>query len=376
MEDFKEQYRQELVYQEIKSNKHTLEGFMWFLAGIACIWLLTTIGFFRVDKKLITIAFVSTFILFLLPLYLYFRGDLSKPGYKYFFLGLICVVCGIITSFLSIHAVLLYVAPLLFAIQYRKRRTIWFVYVVNLVTMTISSFVSFYYGICDLNLFLESQHVRKWYLDMVAEGTLTLPINGNPVFVIVVFEILPRSMILFAFSIIMQYSVVSSNEDAFRIARLTYLKETDIRTRVFNKNKYEEMVAEYYPKIEQVSAIFWDMNNLKDINDKYGHAMGDKGIERFSFVLHRYSSERCRIYRIGGDEFLMIMDNPASSEVENIVKSVRETLEKDNAENSIKISSAVGFAVGKGKDIAEVVKKADVHMYEDKRLGKERVCAF
>ena len=218
--------------------------------------------------------------------------------------------------------------------------------------------------------------MRKWYLDMVAEGTLTLPINENPVFVIVVFEILPRSMILLAFSIIMQYSVVSSNEDAFRIARLTYLKETDIRTRVFNKNKYEEMVAEYYPKIEQVSAIFWDMNNLKDINDKYGHAMGDKGIERFSFVLHRYSSERCRIYRIGGDEFLMIMDNPASSEVENIVKSVRETLEKDNAENSIKISSAVGFVVGKGKDIAEVVKKADVHMYEDKRLGKERVCAF
>ncbi|MGN0351809.1 MAG: GGDEF domain-containing protein [Roseburia sp.] len=376
MEDFKEQYRQELVYQEIKSNKHTLEGFMWFLAVIGVIWLLTMTGFFKVDKRLLTMAFVSAFILFLLPLYLYFKSDLSKAWYKYFFLALICVVSGVITSFLSFHAVLLYVAPLLFAIQYRKRSTIWFVYVVNLVTMTISSFISFYYGICDLNLFLESQHVRKWYMDIVAGGTLSLPVNDNLAFIILVFEILPRSMILLAFSIVMQYTVVSSNEDAFRIARLTYLKETDIKTGVFNKNKYEEMVTEYYPKIEQIAVVFWDLNNLKCINDKYGHAMGDKGIERFSFILHSYSSDRCRVYRIGGDEFLMIMDNPDSGEVEAIVKSVRETLEENKIGNTIKLSSAVGFAFGKGKDVTEVVKKADVHMYEDKRLGKERVCAF
>lgn len=371
MEDFKEQYRQELIYQEIKSNKRTLKSFIWFLVTIAFIWLLTVTGFFEVDKKLITIAFATTVVLFVPPLYLFFKGDLSKPWLKYFFLSLICIVSAVIISFLSFHAVLLYVVPLLFAIQYRRRSTIWFAYVVNTITMLISSFISFYYGICDLNLLLQSQHVRSWYLDIITESALNIPFNDNPVFIIIVFEVFPRSIILFVFSVMMQYTVVGSDEDAFRIAQLTYLKETDAGTRVFNKNKYEEMVAEYYPEIENAAVAFWDLNNLKYINDKYGHAMGDKVIEKLSAVLNSYSDDRCRVYRVGGDEFLMIIDNPVQNETEQIVEAVRKELEANKVDDRIKVSSAAGFAVGKGKDILEVVKIADARMYENKKLSKE-----
>lgn len=371
MEDFKEQYRQELIYQEIKSNKRTLKSFIWFLVTIAFIWLLTVTGFFEVDKKLITIAFATTVVLFVPPLYLFFKGDLSKPWLKYFFLSLICIVSAVIISFLSFHAVLLYVVPLLFAIQYRRRSTIWFAYVVNTITMLISSFISFYYGICDLNLLLQSQHVRSWYLDIITESALNIPFNDNPVFIIIVFEVFPRSIILFVFSIMMQYTVVGSDEDAFRIAQLTYLKETDAGTRVFNKNKYEEMVAEYYPEIENAAVAFWDLNNLKYINDKYGHAMGDQVIEKLSAVLNSHSDDRRRVYRVGGDEFLMIIDNPVQNETEQIVEAVRKELEANKVDGRIKVSSAAGFAVGKGKDILEVVKIADARMYENKKLSKE-----
>ncbi len=371
MEDFKEQYRQELIYQEIKANKHTLKGFVWFLLGVAFIWLLTVTNFFEVDKKLITIAFVSTLVLFMPSLYIFLKSDLSKQWIKYFLLTLICVVSGVIISFLSFHAVLLYVIPLLFAIQYRRSSTVWFVYVTNTVTMLISSLVSFYYGLCDLNLLLESQHTRNWYLNMITEGALNIPFNENPVFIIIVFEVFPRDIILLVFSIMLQYTIVSSNEDALRIAKLTYLKETDTRTKVFNKNKYQEMVEGYYPQIDEIAAVFWDLNNLKDINDRYGHAMGDKAIEKLSAVLHGYASDRCRIYRIGGDEFLMIIDNPAFQEAENIAQAVKAELEAGNADAKIKISSAVGFAVGSGKDILEVVQLADTQMYENKKHSKE-----
>lgn len=371
MEDFKEQYRRELVYQEIKSNKHTLKGFSWFLIAVAFIWLLTVTGFFEVDKKLITIAFLSNIVLFIPAMYIYLKNDLSKQWIKYFLLLLICIVSAIIVSFLSFHAVLIYVVPLLFAIQYRRRRIIWFVYAVNTVTMLVSSLVSFYYGICDLNILLQSQHVRSWYLDVITEGALNIPFNENPVFIIIVFEVFPRSIMLFVFSVMMQYTVVSSNEDAYRIAKLTYLKETDTKTRVFNKNKYVEMVKEYYPKIEQIAVLFWDLNNLKVINDKYGHAMGDKIIEKLSSVLFAHSGDRCRVYRIGGDEFLMIIDNPKQNEAETIIQSVQGKLEADNADNEIKVSSAVGFALGSGADILEVVKTADVRMYENKKRSKE-----
>lgn len=371
MEDFKEQYRQELIYQEIKANRHTLRGFLWFLIAVAFIWLLTMIGFFEVDKNLITIAFVSTIVLFLPALYIFLRSDLSMPWLKYFFLALICVVSAVIISFLSFHAVLLYVVPLLFAIQYRRRSTIWFVYAVNTVTMLISSLISFYYGLCDLNLLLESQHTRSWYLNTITESALNIPFNENPVFIIIVFEVFPRSIILFVFSIMMQYMVVNSSEDAFRIAQLTYLKETDTKTRVYNKNKYEEMVTEYYPKVERIAVVFWDLNNLKHINDRYGHAMGDKAIEKLSSVLYDHSSERCRVYRIGGDEFLMIIDNPYENETGCIVKSVKEKLEANNADDKIKVSSAVGYAFGEGSDVLKVVEEADARMYENKKQSKE-----
>ena len=85
MEDFKEQYRQELIYQEIKSNRHTVKGFVWFLIAVGVIWLFTVTGFFLVDKVHVTIAFAVTFILFIPVFAVYWKGDLSKPWLKYFF---------------------------------------------------------------------------------------------------------------------------------------------------------------------------------------------------------------------------------------------------------------------------------------------------
>ena len=371
MNDIREQYEKELIYQEIKSNKHTLKGIAWFLAAAVLIWSLNIIGFFEVDQKLITIALVSTIVLFIPAMIFYFKGDLSKPWVKYLFLSLICIVSSVIITFMSYHAVLLYVIPLLFAIQYRRQSTIWFVYAVNTITMTISSLASFYYGICDLNILLQSQHVRDWYLNIITDGALNIPFNEDPVFVIIVFEVFPRSIIMLVFSIMMRYTVVSSNEDAYRIAQLTYMKETDTKTRVFNKNKYEDMVKEYYPKIERITVLFWDLNNLKAINDECGHAVGDQAIEKFSSILLEYSSDKRNVYRIGGDEFLIIIDNPSDNEAEFIINEVKTKLNKGNQGDIKNISSAVGLASGKGKDIFEVVKRADANMYKDKRFSKE-----
>ncbi|MBR6637737.1 MAG: diguanylate cyclase [Lachnospiraceae bacterium] len=373
MDDFKSQYEQELKLQEINSNKHILKGFIWFLSALGLVWLLTITGFFDVNKYLVTIAFFATLIMFIPPLCIFFKGDLSNPKLKYYFLSLICVVSAVIISVLTVHAVLLYVIPLLYAIQYRKSRIIWFVYLINTFTMLISSIIGFYYGICDLNILLESQHVRAWYLELLADGSFKIPFNEKPLFIIVVFEVFPRSIILFVFSIMMHYTVSSSNRDAFKIAQLTYLKETDTRTKAFNKNKYEEMLAEYYPKIDRVAVMFWDMNDLKRINDLHGHATGDKAIDKLCRILHDYASPRCRIYRIGGDEFVMIIDNPKLNEAENIIATAKEKIELANKHEQIKLSSAVGLAYGRGDSIDGVIAKADARMYKDKKKCKENI---
>ena len=274
-------------------------------------------------------------------------------------------------TFLSFHAVLVYTLPLLFAVQYRRRRTIWFVYIVNTITMLISSLTSFYYGICDLNILLQSQHMRSWYMDIITDNALNIPFNENPVFIIIVFEVFPRSIMLLVFSVMMCYAVVNSNEDALKIAQLTYLKETDIRTNVFNKNKYEEMIKNYYPKIGKVGVIFWDLNNLKSINDQYGHSVGDEVIEKLSSFINLHSTQTRNAYRVGGDEFVMVIDNPVNEEIEAIIKEVDERIKNAMIHGNITISCAAGYAVGLGKDIEKVAKEADEAMYKNKKLIKE-----
>ncbi len=125
--------------------------------------------------------------------------------------------------------------PLLFAAHYRHRKALWFTYIINSVSVLLSMVLGFFYGICDLNLLFEGSHKRDWYLTVVASGT-GYSFNSDPVFVLLVFGVLPRCMILLVITFMLQDIVLRSSEDELRIAQLTYLKETDSGTKVFNKN--------------------------------------------------------------------------------------------------------------------------------------------
>lgn len=126
----------------------------------------------------------------------------------------------------------------------------------------------------------------------------------------------------------------------------------------------------YSADIERVAVIFWDLNNLKVTNDRLGHAEGDALIEKMSAILYGWMDRRCRVYRVGGDEFLMVLDNPEASETENMIAGIRRQMSETRTDNGFVISSAVGYSEGSGKDICEVVKQADESMYKDKARCK------
>lgn len=133
------------------------------------------------------------------------------------------------------------------------------------------------------------------------------------------------------------------------------------------------MVSMYYPNVDNITVIFWDLNNLKIINDTYGHEYGDKALSALAFVLYAHSDEQSRrVYRFGGDEFVMIIDNPHDGEADRIISAVKNELIKCSSDISIEISSAVGVASGNGSDIIEIVKNADSAMYADKQLCHHR----
>ncbi len=371
IEDFKTQYERELIYQETNANKRTIKGFVWFLLAVGLVWVLTMLGIFEVNKTLTSFAFFSNVLLYLGPFYLMLRGDLSKPWVKYYLLTFLCLTSAVIISLLSYHAVLLYVFPLMYTIHYRKRRLLWFSYFMNFLTVTVSSVLSFYYGICDLNILLQSQHTRNWYLALAAEGPLHIPFNEDPLFVILFYMIFPRAIIVLVFTVMMHYTISNNTNEVYRIAQLTYLKDMDASTNVLNKNKYEDMVAHYYPTVNRIAVLFWDLNDLKKINDEFGHAMGDRTIQKLASILNSFSGDRCRTYRIGGDEFLLILDDPEAGYPETLCADIRKKINRANESKDVRIHAAVGLAYGTGTNILDVVKEADTKMYECKNEMKQ-----
>lgn len=346
-------------------------GLLWIFAGVFFFWMLTMLGIFVVQETSMTIAFILSAVICIYVWLLQYMSRLDAPWVKYALMTVVCVVAGILGTFLSFHAVFVYVLPLLFAIQYRDQAVLWFSYAVNGIAMLASMLLGFYYGLCDLNLLLASNHTREWYLEHLTGDMIPVAINANVNFVIVVYGFFPRMIILLIFVIMLRYTLISNYEDALRIADLTYRKETDAATKLFNKNKYEEMADSYYPQKPWIAAIFWDVNNLKMINDRFGHSTGDLLLETVSARLSEQTDERKQAYRVGGDEFVLLIENPIPGEPEKIISTVREQLKKNHEDGGLKVTSAVGWAEGPGSQIREIVSTADQRMYEDKVKSKQ-----
>ncbi len=110
----------------------------------------------------------------------------------------------------------------------------------------------------------------------------------------------------------------------------------------------------------------FDMNNLKLINDRQGHMEGDKAIIAMHNIIQECAPANSRVYRFGGDEFVMVFYNVNMSTVYSTTYCIREKF----AESSY--GCAIGIAEWKPEQsFQEVYNIADEQMYEDKKRQKE-----
>jgi diguanylate cyclase (GGDEF)-like protein len=144
---------------------------------------------------------------------------------------------------------------------------------------------------------------------------------------------------------------------------------TDSLTRLKNMTAYEED-CKTFPLTG--TFIFADANNLKYINDIYGHAAGDTLLLKISEVLKKVFGNE--VYRIGGDEFAILTTDNKNS-VEKKITVIEKTLEKYTKldKEGVVYSCAIGVAYGDGtKTIEELKTLADEAMYENKEDYKNK----
>lgn len=151
--------------------------------------------------------------------------------------------------------------------------------------------------------------------------------------------------------------------------KLTFMSFNDAATGLNNKNKYINYIDNIkYNKIKSIGIAFIDINGLKKINDTQGHEFGDRAIKEVSESLKRYFRKQ-DIYRVGGDEFVIISENILKETFSQKVNSInRYFLEL------MEYSISIGYLwEDKGIDISHLTNKADEYMYQAKRAYYEYV---
>lgn len=167
--------------------------------------------------------------------------------------------------------------------------------------------------------------------------------------------------------VIVQSRIVS---DATATAELyNKLSYSDALTGLPNRRGYGEFVDNFEGD-NTVAAVFADVNSLKKVNDSLGHQAGDKLIQRAANLLKKYM-EGGIVYRISGDEFVCIFENPDLEAFEEKMKKFA-----DKILSSGRILS-FGYKISQGEKLQSVINAAEQKMYVDKQryyeeTGKER----
>jgi len=155
-------------------------------------------------------------------------------------------------------------------------------------------------------------------------------------------------------------------------AELTNKLHTDTLTNAFTREKLEEdiqSVKDRKNKFQTNSIAFIDIDNFKEINDKYGHDKGDWVLETFVWVV---SEEEIKIYRFGGDEFILSSSISAEELYERLIyKNENFKYEtKKHLGQTVTISCGIIHATDFTQ---EEIKRADNLMYDIKRTGKNLI---
>lgn len=162
-------------------------------------------------------------------------------------------------------------------------------------------------------------------------------------------------------------SMTERMEKAFFI-KLAY---TDVLTELPNRTSFEEKVASYRSAGEERPLIVMmaDMDNLKSINDNFGHSVGDNAIILLAEKLQRHFAGVCDCYRIGGDEFCVISEKLSAGEFEERVRALRDEIALNNiGDRAINVSC--GFVECSSRDIDKALSEADRKMYAAKAEAK------
>lgn len=172
-------------------------------------------------------------------------------------------------------------------------------------------------------------------------------------------------------------NVKLEREYSEKIRLTTEMANTDALTGIKNRLAYEKAEEHMNEEIaagtiSPFSIGVFDLNNLKKTNDKYGHEAGDALIcEAAKLICNTFTHSP--VYRIGGDEFAIILLGADYFDREKIFSKFQKTVSHNRKEDKVVVASGYeDFVFAADKSVADVFDRADDKMYENKKKLKKK----
>lgn len=166
-----------------------------------------------------------------------------------------------------------------------------------------------------------------------------------------------------------------------KVLYLLKVANTDMLTEAMNRNAYEHTIRqldEQASQLQKTGVVLFDLDNLKVINDNFGHEKGDEALKLCYNCIRQVFKEAQNCFRIGGDEFAYVYHNDEKDLIADRIKRLDILLEEAAKKVSYPLSVSVGYAYylpDKDRAFKDIAKRSDIMLYRRKRRKKlNRAC--
>lgn len=167
--------------------------------------------------------------------------------------------------------------------------------------------------------------------------------------------------------------------------KLSYMAQYDALTGLGNRNLFSDSLKQAVENTHSskvpFALLFIDLDRFKQVNDTLGHDIGDLLLQHVTERLREYTREQDIICRLGGDEFTIILEgNSIKQAAERIAEKLIRALSQPFSihTHEVYIGASIGIVLypESASDTNELIKNADISMYQAKRLGRNRYQFF
>ncbi|MDO6544843.1 GGDEF domain-containing protein [Photobacterium sanguinicancri] len=160
--------------------------------------------------------------------------------------------------------------------------------------------------------------------------------------------------------------------NAIEYRRVKNLALQDYLSTLGNRTSFEQDIRHAIALSERRNVglvlIIFDLDNFKQVNDRFGHLDGDKVIRRFATILKDAVRATDRCYRLGGDEFTALLQPATGESASKVATRIQLLMKQDQTLRALNISVSLGYAhYQKGDTSISLIDRADRQLYQHKR---------